>query len=165
MAQILSFLAPYNSKCHCVGDVFWRETILTLYYIRGMTGPCGVHQQKDDTQLLWLNGCKIYHGKCCHFRSLRGGTRCYHHHNEREKLGRFGICCPRMTATGRGPWNCICMVGRDCVSPSLHPKRVPKAIPSGFIFFCLIFTICFNPTDFQWICMRLILSMFCYHTT
>lgn len=45
-------------------DVLWRGTILPLYRIKGLTGSCGVLQQKDDILLLCLKGSKIHHGKC-----------------------------------------------------------------------------------------------------
>lgn len=151
MVQIVAILAPYNSKRHCSSDVFWRETILTLYYIRGMTGPPGVHQQKDDTLLLCFNGSKIYHRKCC----LIPGT--WRHAQgviikiNQKNWGRFWTWLSHNDSNGQGvmepassgKWGCL------LITSSVQTRGVSLKLSLHDLAFCLIFTICFNPRNFQ----------------
>lgn len=152
MVQIVAILAPYNSKCHCPSDVFWRETILMLYYIRGMTGPPGVHQQKDDTLLLCFNGSKIYRSKSC----LIPGT--WRHAQgviikiNQKNWGRFWIWPAHNDSKRQGVTEAAAYGRWGCFLTTVQPKSVFLKLSLQDVAFCLIFNICFNPRNFQQIC-------------
>lgn len=127
-------------------DIFWRETILLLYCIKGMTGSCGVHQQEDDSLLLCFKGSKIYHGKCClipgTWRQAQGVIVKIKEINQ----GRLWIWLFCDNSNTQGVTEAFSCGRLGCFLISPVQKCVPKSISSEFTFW-LNFTMCFTWTS------------------